>query len=105
VLHLFKGYMNLPIYKIEPTKKLDEADLKVIKERIEEDLNEYLLNFVENYHYDNEPTNEDLGQMFKDNWLHDFDYMIDRYPNLVSCKEDEPELWEIETKFIKEWAR
>ena len=100
---------QLPIIKIEVAPELSESDLLKIKTKIRVQLEEYLQNYIDDYHISNDhpddldPSDSDdaekIADNFKDTWNNDFDYMIDYYPNLID--EDH---YEIQRQFILDWA-
>ena len=76
-------------------------NLENIIKRILTALNEYLIEYLEDG-----SLPDDCGEKrFKEDWIYDFDYMAERYPNLFKdYKEDAPEQWELEKKTILRWA-
>ena len=77
-------------------------NLEVLKKELIANLNKKLDDFIAYNHLHDDL--EDPESTFRDNWIHDFDWMAKTYPNILPCPEDEPELFEFAKQAVMEWA-
>lgn len=100
---------DLPIYKIEKSTKLDEADKAAIRSevraRMEEHLeyrSEFLIDAAE--YVGDTMSSEAAEGIIKYDILNDFGKINDGYELTSVTQEDNPEQYAIERNFILEWA-
>lgn len=100
---------ELPIYKIEPTTKLNEFDKLEIKEMTVEKMDEYLDGAIERMILDQdageELSREKAAEYIKFDVIEDFEHLDADYEFISVNQEDEPEQYNFEKSVIMEWAK